>query len=79
MPNINSKAGHVPIRTCVVCKKKIDCMKLLNFFTMGDGIIFDTKKVMPYRKFYLCDTTECKSGLAKWMKRFQRRQQKTVR
>ncbi len=54
-------------------------MKLLNFFTMGDGLVFDTKRVLPHRKFYLCDAAECKIGLAKWLKRFQRRQIKTVR
>lgn len=73
MPNRSSKADHISLRTCVVCKKKVDQKRLLNFFIMDRGIVFDTKRILDGRKFYLCPAMDCFTGLEKWQKRYQKR------
>lgn len=73
MPNKNSHAGHTPIRTCVVCKKKVDQKGLLNFYIMTEGIVFDLQRVLPVRKYYLCPTRDCFVGLDAWRKRYHKR------
>ncbi|PKN73301.1 MAG: DUF448 domain-containing protein [Candidatus Cloacimonetes bacterium HGW-Cloacimonetes-3] len=73
MPNKNSHAYHNPIRTCVVCKKKVDQKGLLNFFIMNGGIVFDSLRIVAVRKNYLCPSQECFTGLDKWRKRYQKR------
>lgn len=73
MPNKNSHADHIPLRTCVVCKKKVDSTELLNFFSLGVALVFDLHGKLPYRKYYVCPTEECKMMLDKWFKRYQKR------
>lgn len=73
MPNRSSNAGHIPMRTCVVCKKKVDQKRLLNFFSLDHGIVFDTKRILSGRKNYLCAAPDCFAGLEKWQKRQQKR------
>lgn len=73
MPNRNSRADHIPERTCVVCKKKVDYKQLLNFFIIKEGIVFDVARRLQTRKFYLCPEKECILGLDKWKKRRQKR------
>jgi len=73
MPNHSSNANHVPMRTCVVCKKKVDQKRLLNFFIMDCGIVFDGKRILEGRKFYLCADKVCFANLGKWQKRHQKR------
>ncbi len=73
MPNKNSHADHNPIRTCVVCKKKVDQKGLLNFFIMNGGIVFDSQRIVAVRKNYLCPSPECYAGLEKWRKRYQKK------
>lgn len=73
MPNKNSKAEHIPLRTCVVCKKKVDRKQLLNFFLTESGIVFDCNRIIQVRKFYLCPSVDCFKGLTKWRKGYQKR------
>ncbi|HRR50380.1 MAG TPA: DUF448 domain-containing protein, partial [Candidatus Cloacimonas sp.] len=79
MPNKNSKAGHIPIRTCVVCKKKVDQNRLLNFFHTTSGIVFDCNRIIQVRKYYLCPNEECFKGLSKWQKRYQKKSLGSIR
>ncbi|MDD2229138.1 MAG: DUF448 domain-containing protein [Candidatus Cloacimonetes bacterium] len=73
MPNKNSHADHQALRTCVVCKKKVDQKGLLNFYIMNVGIVFDIQRILQIRKYYLCRDAECFAGLDKWRKRYQKR------
>ncbi|MDD4310423.1 MAG: DUF448 domain-containing protein [Candidatus Cloacimonetes bacterium] len=75
MPNRSSHANHSPIRTCVVCKKKVDQKRLLNFFIIESGIVFDCNRILPVRKYYLCPEVECFTGLDKWRKRSYKKRQ----
>ncbi|MDY0152729.1 MAG: DUF448 domain-containing protein [Candidatus Cloacimonas sp.] len=74
MSNSSSHADHIPVRTCVVCKKKVDQIRLLNFCIITEGIVFDLKRCLPGRKFYLCALPECYQGLELWKKRYHKRQ-----
>lgn len=73
MPNRNSKAGHIPHRLCVVCKKSIDHNRLLSFFIIREGVVFDMTRQLPGRRNYLCPNPECLDGFDKWKKRYHKR------
>ena len=77
MPNKNSKADHTPIRTCVICKKKIDQNLLLNFCLMNGSIVYDIKRVIPVRKYYVCPAEPCLVAIDKWLARRQKRSAST--
>ncbi|MCB5260172.1 MAG: DUF448 domain-containing protein [Candidatus Cloacimonetes bacterium] len=69
MPNKNSKACHIPIRTCVVCRQKLPQQELLGFILMPSGIVFDMFGRLNVRKQYVCSQRECIALLAKWRKK----------
>jgi len=72
MPNRNSHAGHIPERTCVVCRKKRAQAEMLGFFIMREGIVFDPGNAVQRRKAYLCRNAECYLGLGKWRKKYEK-------
>lgn len=53
MPN----KGHVPIRTCVACRRKFPKKELIRFILAGEEIILDERATHPGRGAYLCQ--EC--------------------
>ncbi|HNW23995.1 MAG TPA: DUF448 domain-containing protein [Candidatus Cloacimonas sp.] len=57
----------------MVCKKKVDQNQLLNFFLTESGIVFDFRRIIPGRRFYLCPSADCFKGLNKWRKGHQKR------
>ncbi|HOA28688.1 MAG: DUF448 domain-containing protein [Candidatus Cloacimonetes bacterium] len=67
MPNMNSSAGHIPIRTCVVCRQKCAQSELLPFVLLPAGIAYDLSRRLQCRKYYHCST--CLDGVSKWVKR----------
>jgi predicted RNA-binding protein YlxR (DUF448 family) len=69
MPNQSSDAGHVPERTCVVCRKRFEQKELLGFYLLGNDPVFDIGKAVQTRKKYVCHSEECLSGLDKWLAR----------
>jgi len=72
MPNMNSKAGHIPIRTCVVCREKCAQDQLLSFILLPGGFVFDLARKLPARKAYVCPQEDCVNGLVKWRKKRQK-------
>jgi len=69
MPNKSSNAGHIPIRTCVVCRKKSAQDELFAFLLMPSGIVYDLCKKLNARKHYVCREAECVQSLVKWRKK----------
>ncbi|MDD2543525.1 MAG: DUF448 domain-containing protein [Candidatus Cloacimonetes bacterium] len=67
MPNHYSKAGHNPIRTCVVCRQKSAKSHLLPFVVLPGGIVYDLSGKLQCRKLYHCPG--CLELLPKWRKR----------
>lgn len=66
MPNRNSNAGHIPQRTCVVCRTKAGLPDMLSFVIVQGGVVFDIDRRLQTRKFHLCHAESCLDGLAKW-------------
>ncbi len=51
---------HIPERTCMVCRKKMN-KYLLNRYVYVDGkFILDEKQILPGRGFYICNGEKCK-------------------
>lgn len=67
MPNKHSKAGHIPIRTCVVCRQRSAKIEFLPFILLPAGIVYDLAGNLQRRKFYHC--YPCLQDLPKWRKR----------
>ena len=76
MPNMHSKAGHTPERTCVVCRTKRAQAELLPFLLIPEGIVFDLEHKLMQRKYYLCHSSECFVKLAKWRRRYEKNRKK---
>ncbi len=55
-----SKRGHVPIRTCIGCRKKRKKDEMLQFIKGIDGVVsVNKKKRIDGRGFYLCPDPLC--------------------
>lgn len=73
MPNKASKKGHVPVRTCVICKEK-GVKSSMHRFVIKDGtILFDEKNVLEGRGYYHCDKEKCKASLNSWLKKVKKK------
>ncbi|MCS7149868.1 MAG: YlxR family protein [Caldimicrobium sp.] len=48
------KAGHLPERTCVSCRKKLPKVSMIRFAKMEGQIILDETQRLPGRGAYLC-------------------------
>lgn len=66
MPNKNSSKSHKPQRTCVVCRSRKEQDNLLSFILLPQGIVFDLKRRLQKRKYYLCPSRQCLIGFDKW-------------
>jgi len=51
------KKGHIPERSCIVCKKKLPKKELIRFCLKGDKIILDKLQKEGGRGAYFC--SEC--------------------
>ena len=69
MPNRSSHAHHVPLRMCVICKKRKPQSELLHFVKVKNEIVFDAKRRIMKRGYYCCDDNSCLQKLEKWNKK----------
>lgn len=69
MPNRNSSAGHVPERTCVICRSKRYKSELIRFVFFGKNVVIDIKQHLNKRGYYVCSQNECLQKLDKWFKK----------
>jgi|AntAceMinimDraft_16_1070373.scaffolds.fasta_scaffold00284_14 predicted RNA-binding protein YlxR (DUF448 family) len=72
MPNRSSNAGHIPQRTCVVCRTKTDKKKLIRFVLLNSEIVFDLNCKIEKRGYYVCDDNNCLQKLEKRVKKILR-------
>ncbi|RLB64714.1 MAG: DUF448 domain-containing protein [Deltaproteobacteria bacterium] len=50
---------HIPLRTCLVCRRRLEKQELHRFVRDDDGfLLYDAGKSLPGRGFYLC----CRGG-----------------
>ncbi len=73
MPNRSSKAGHIPQRSCVICRKKNEKDKMMRFVLNEGDIIIDYRQRLNMRGYYTCDDNGCILLLDKWLKKKSRR------
>lgn len=70
MPDRHSKAGHVPERTCVICRTKTAAMELQRFeLTADKKIIYTATNAKAGRGYYVCPAQDCRDRLDKWLLR----------
>jgi len=67
-------AGHIPIRTCIVCRRKQSKTALLRLAMRDRVIVDDPDQVLPGRGAYVCRRLDCLSQL-----RYDKRMQKAYR
>ncbi len=77
MPNRSSKAGHTPVRTCVVCQKKREKKKMIRFIISDSDIVIDWKQHCVMRGYYTCDDNDCITRLDKWLTKKLRKKGKS--
>lgn len=76
MPNRSSHAHHVPLRTCVICKRKAQKQNLFRFILLDGKAVFDLKQKIMRRGYYVCDENECLQKLDKWISRKKKHRKK---
>lgn len=76
MPNKVSRAGHIPERTCVICRKKQGKSELLRFVLLEDEVVIDLEKKIQARGYYVCDDNVCLLRIDKWLKKKIRKKNK---
>ena len=73
MSNRSSKAGHIPQRSCVICRNKAEKKELMRFILLDDEIVFDGNSVLGKRGYYVCDLNNCLLKLDRWVSRMLRK------
>ncbi|MBN2418868.1 MAG: YlxR family protein [Deltaproteobacteria bacterium] len=63
---MNSNKGHVPIRTCVICRSKKAKKELIRLILDKDKrVIVDELKKKEGRGIYLCNEIPCREKFSK--------------
>ena len=65
MPNKSSNVGHKPIRTCSICKKRNYQKDLIHYKLIKKEVVFDVKRKLPGRGYYVCNDNICIKKLRK--------------
>jgi len=73
MSNRSSKAGHIPQRSCVICRSKAEKKELMRFILLDAEIVFDRNSILRKRGYYVCDLNNCLLKLDKWVSRMLRK------
>jgi len=73
MPNKASNKGHIPIRTCVICKEKGSKCSMHRFVIQKSAILFDEKNILDGRGYYFCDKEKCRASLDSWLKKAKKK------
>ena len=56
----NMKKGHIPVRTCIGCRKRRPAGELIRFTVCGDRIVVSPgRENMPGRGCYACPNRQC--------------------
>ncbi|RUM36826.1 MAG: DUF448 domain-containing protein [Desulfobulbus sp.] len=66
------KKGHVPIRTCRGCGRRVPQAELVRFVVMNGIVWEDGEKTMPGRGVYCCRNAQCQKRFDK-KRKMQRR------
>ena len=58
-----TRAGHIPIRTCLACGKRAPQGELLRLALTDDKVRPDPRRRLPGRGVYLCPAPACLAAL----------------
>jgi hypothetical protein len=73
MPNKASNKGHIPVRTCVICREKGSKCSMHRFVIQKGVIILDEKNILEGRGYYFCDKEKCRASLDSWLKKVKKK------
>ncbi len=62
----------VPLRTCLVCRQRVEKKALCRLVQLGAKLLYDSKFRAPGRGYYICRKTECLSLFLVGRRRFGR-------
>lgn len=66
-PETDPRAGRLPERMCVICRRRFDKDELTRFvFLTGTVPAEDIKQILPGRGYYVCADGGCRE---KWLRR----------
>ncbi|RPI77950.1 MAG: DUF448 domain-containing protein [Desulfobacteraceae bacterium] len=58
--------GHIPLRTCLICRKKKEKKALIRLIAQADGLLIrDPRQRAAGRGVYVCDDPLCLERLQK--------------
>lgn len=66
------RGKHIPLRTCVICRRRFAKRELLRYVPPTDAAgagatpVPDERQVLPGRGFYVCDSPECRERFRKF-------------
>ncbi|WP_461211131.1 YlxR family protein [Desulfocurvus sp. DL9XJH121] len=62
----DANARHVPIRMCVICRKRLPKHEMTRYVcpVEAGGPMRDEKQILPGRGFYVCDDRACVERIA---------------
>lgn len=66
------KKGHIPERTCIVCRIKAPKWELIRFVAREGEVIHDERKILPGRGAYFCKNCFPKKIQPKIMKKLKK-------
>ncbi|MCD6269178.1 MAG: YlxR family protein [Deltaproteobacteria bacterium] len=69
---LKSKSAKVPLRTCLVCRRKVEKESLCRLLSSGDELVYDYRFRSPGRGYYICRRVECLTRFLAGRRRFGR-------
>jgi Predicted nucleic-acid-binding protein implicated in transcription termination len=64
---VEGGSAHVPLRTCVLCRRKLPKRELARHVRDGSGqLICDPAQVLPGRGIYVCSDEACRKRFEKF-------------
>ncbi len=69
---LKNKSGKVPLRTCLVCRRKVEKESLCRLVCSGNVLVYDFRFRSPGRGYYICRNAECLHRFLRGRGRFGR-------
>jgi uncharacterized protein len=57
---MSGKTKHVPMRTCIICRQKLEKRRLTRFVSTSEGVFIDLTGKSAGRGAYVCDKPDCR-------------------
>ena len=57
---MSAKTKHVPMRTCIICRQKLEKRHLTRLVSTSEGVFVDPGGKSDGRGAYVCDNPDCR-------------------